>query len=272
MNVIRWHGNVTPQGVDMDQAEQPIVLVVDDDVDMHRLIEKHLEGLAQIVCESNPEHVMDQAEVLQPSAIILDVSLPGTDGFALLDKLKQNKQTASIPVLFLTVHEDPYQVSRALESGAVDYLAKPIEPLPLQSRIRSIVRRSFEKGQVPQTPRILVVDDDPSIHNLMDFYLNGLGAEIFHASRARDGIQIAQQEKPDLIILDLNMPHMNGFQVCKQLKADAQTAHIPVVFLTADETPFRTARALEIGATDYIVKPVTEIELQARVKSALRFA
>ncbi len=118
--------------------------------------------------------------------------------------------------------------------------------------------------------KILVIDDDPRNRKLVEKYLSMIGYQVFQAEDGFSGLMAARQYKPDLILLDIIMPGMNGFQVCQTLRGDPETANIPIVIVTAlYETEQRIA-ALESGADDFLTKPFSIYELGARVKSLLR--
>ena len=117
---------------------------------------------------------------------------------------------------------------------------------------------------------ILVIDDDASIHRAVERHLDGVVDQVLKADSATKGLQIAIQEKPDLILLDVNMPQIDGFKVCRNLQENPTTHDIPILFLTADQNPDNLAKALDAGASDYISKPFNAIELEARVRVALR--
>jgi diguanylate cyclase (GGDEF)-like protein len=117
---------------------------------------------------------------------------------------------------------------------------------------------------------VLVIDDDASIHRAVERRLEGVVDQVLKADSPTKGIQIAIQEKPDVILLDLNMPQIDGFKVCRHLQEHPTTRDIPILFLTADQNPGNLAKALDAGASDYISKPFNAIELEARVRVALR--
>ena len=117
---------------------------------------------------------------------------------------------------------------------------------------------------------ILVIDDDASIHRAVERRLEGVVDQVLKAESPTKGLQIAIQEKPDVILLDLNMPQIDGFKVCRHLQEHPTTRDIPILFLTADQNPDNLAKALDAGASDYISKPFNAIELEARVRVALR--
>ena len=117
---------------------------------------------------------------------------------------------------------------------------------------------------------ILVIDDDTSIHRAVERRLEGVVDQVLKAESPTKGLQIAIQEKPDVILLDLNMPQIDGFKVCRHLQEHPTTRDIPILFLTADQNPDNLAKALDAGASDYISKPFNAIELEARVRVALR--
>jgi diguanylate cyclase (GGDEF)-like protein len=117
---------------------------------------------------------------------------------------------------------------------------------------------------------ILVIDDDASIHNAVERRLEGVVDQVLKADSPTKGLQFAIQEKPDVILLDLNMPQIDGFKVCRHLQEHPTTRDIPILFLTADQNPGNLAKALDAGASDYISKPFNAIELEARVRVALR--
>ncbi|MCX7833127.1 MAG: response regulator transcription factor [Ignavibacteria bacterium] len=122
-----------------------------------------------------------------------------------------------------------------------------------------------------QVNKILVVDDEKDIVDILKYnLLQQKEFEVLTAYNGRDAIKIAQEEKPDLILLDIMMPELNGFDVCKKLKSSPVTADIPVIFLTAKENEIDEIIGLELGADDYIQKPLSPRKIIARVKSVLR--
>ncbi len=116
----------------------------------------------------------------------------------------------------------------------------------------------------------LCIDDDPVVHDLIDFHLEGVVDRILHAEHPASGLSLASHEAPDVILLDVEMPYMDGFQVCRELKQMSVTRDIPVIFLTSDNATHHVARGLDLGGADYVIKPFVAIELQARVRAALR--
>jgi len=120
--------------------------------------------------------------------------------------------------------------------------------------------------------RILVIDDDASISKLVSDVLTEEGFSVITASCGEEGIKKVHRSKPNLIILDLRLPDMNGFQICQTLKKDKNVSDIPIIMLTVKSTKSSTVAGLEMGADDYIVKPFNQEELIARVKTVLRRA
>jgi len=118
--------------------------------------------------------------------------------------------------------------------------------------------------------RILVIDDDASILKLVSDVLTEEGFSVITASCGEEGIKKVHRSKPNLIILDLRLPDMNGFQICQTLKKDKNVSDIPIIMLTVKSTKSSTVAGLEMGADDYIVKPFNQEELIARVKTVLR--
>lgn len=117
--------------------------------------------------------------------------------------------------------------------------------------------------------RILAVDDEPHILKLVSFALSAKGFSIIEAADGLSAIEVAQTEQPDLILLDVMMPALDGYEACRRLKADPATSHIPVVMLSAKSQQAEQAIGLDCGAIDYICKPFTPKDLVAQVQRVL---
>jgi len=122
----------------------------------------------------------------------------------------------------------------------------------------------------PRTPKILVVDDIPLNVELQKTYLKASGYDVVEAMDGEEAIKKVEEEKPDLILLDVMMPKMNGFEVCQLLKNNPETQFIPIIMVTALRDVEDRVRGIEAGADDFISKPFNKMELMARVKSLLR--
>jgi two-component system, cell cycle response regulator len=119
---------------------------------------------------------------------------------------------------------------------------------------------------------LLVIDDDSAIHRLVGAHLASLQTDFVFASDGIEGIARAVTDKPTAILLDMDMPHMDGMEVCARLKADPRTREIPLVFVTADQTERSKVQGIEMGAIDYVTKPFNPFELRARMSSVFRTA
>jgi two-component system, OmpR family, alkaline phosphatase synthesis response regulator PhoP len=118
--------------------------------------------------------------------------------------------------------------------------------------------------------KILVVEDDRSIQMVLELVLTRVAkSEVLLASDGREGLSMLQEHKPDLVLLDLMLPLMDGFQICEAAKADEATRQIPIIFLTAQPQPSAIARAMALGAAGYIVKPFDPIKIIDQINEAL---
>ena len=118
--------------------------------------------------------------------------------------------------------------------------------------------------------KILVIDDDPAVHELIEFHLRPLTRELMCARDASSGMRLALEWQPDAILLDVNLGEFDGFELCRLLKANPETTRIPILFLTIEAGSEGVARGLESGACDFVSKPFEPLELKARVRAALR--
>ena len=113
--------------------------------------------------------------------------------------------------------------------------------------------------------RILVVDDEARVREMIEFRLRQYGFDVIQAADGREALAVASKEQPDLVLLDVMMPELDGFQVCSRLKQHEATQHIPVVMLTAKAEAKDVTRAFNSGASDYVVKPYDPVVLQQKV-------
>jgi DNA-binding response OmpR family regulator len=117
--------------------------------------------------------------------------------------------------------------------------------------------------------RILLADDDPGLRRLIGTTLGTEDFELLHATDGEEALAIARQQRPELVLLDVNMPKLDGFEVCRSLKSDAETAGIKVVMLTARGADVDRAKGREAGADDYFIKPFSPVQLLNKVYALL---
>ena len=131
-------------------------------------------------------------------------------------------------------------------------------------------KQASTSESVPQTGRILIADDNTQNRELLEAYLADEGHEILMAADGRQTVDVATERQPDLILLDIMMPKLSGYEVCEKLKADPRTKNIPILMVTALRDMADIEKAVAAGADDFLSKPVHRIELKTRVKSLLR--
>jgi PAS domain S-box-containing protein len=203
-------------------------LVVEDDIKSAELIRVQLEADGFKVLHAASAEAALALAVQQPlSLITLDIMLPNMDGWELLSRLKQVPALTRIPVVLISIVADR---NRGFALGAATVLQKPISRLELYE---SFVQLGLVPRSQNQTLKVLVVDDDPKAADLIALYLLGLATTVLRAHGGRQAIDAARQELPDLIVLDLVMPEVNGFAVVEALNKLPGTARIPILVVTA---------------------------------------
>ncbi len=220
--------------VNSDQsAEKQTILVAEDNPQAARLLAVYLReaGYNTVLARDGKEAIL-MAQSVQPFAITLDIMLPEKDGWEVLKELKTIPDLDTIPVIIISI-VDEQEIGLGL--GAVDYLVKPIQKEDL---IEALDRLHLQSSSHTPPGRILVVDDQPKTVKWMQTVLEAEGYEVIPAFDGEEGILHIQHEPPDLIILDLMMPKVSGFDVIDFLKGDPQYSAIPVIICTAkDLTP-----------------------------------
>jgi CheY-like chemotaxis protein/two-component sensor histidine kinase len=221
-------GLVAPSQIATADLRRPLVLVVDDNPQAAEILARHLEaGGFRIELARTGSEALAMARDLKPVAITLDILLPEVDGWEVLNRLKADETTRDIPVVVVSVIDNP-ALGRAL--GALDYFVKPVDGKALLSRLSQY---SFTSRPANEPVRVLLVDDDQANLDLLEALLEPNGFEVLQARSGQEGIDMGKAELPSLILLDLIMPGLSGFDVVEALRADETTRSIPIMVLTA---------------------------------------
>lgn len=223
------------------------ILIVDDEMPAHELLERELVGVGYDVLHAGGgREALKLAKLARPDVITLDIIMPDLDGWSVLKALKSDPELCDIPVILVTIMRDR-DLGFAL--GAADYITKPLEREVLMRVVGRYVRGDG-KAQV------LVVDDDPKTRDMLRRTLQKAGWTVAEAANGSEAIEALQRAKPALVLLDLMMPGMDGFEVLERLHGDETWREVPVIIITAkdltaddvDRLNGRVVKVLQKGA------------------------
>ncbi len=229
-------------------ADEKLVLIVEDDLSLGHLIGAYLEedGFKfELVHSAEQANRFLEEQEHHPAVIVLDINLAGRlDGWDLLLQLKANPNTTNIPVIINTVLDS---AMNGLLLGEASYLSKPID---LRKLVETINRLTAARPQ----RNLLLIDDDASLRRMVKEALSAQDFVVATAAGGEQGLKLALQNLPDLIILDLMMPKMDGFQVLSRLRNDRNTLNIPVIVITAKELTPNDRTFLHQGLAHFLTK------------------
>ena len=268
------------------------ILVVDDIPANVKLLEVKLQAeYYDVVTASNGPQALEAVKTHAPDLVLLDVMMPGMDGFQVCRAIKSDAQSAHIPVVMVTALSDVKDRVRGLEAGADDFLTKPPNSIALFARIRSLVRlkravdewhtreaaasafgASFEakESQFSGPGRILIVQDPLRGVGRAAEILRNAGHTVTEAPNVTAAREHAEAEEFDLILADHFVAGEDVLRLCSWFRSQEGTRHVPILLQIEDGEHDRMAKALDLGVNDYLVKPVDRDELIARTRSQLR--
>src|SRR6516165_2557389 len=239
----------------------PTVVVVEDDRQSFDLLRAYLEAEGvRVVGARDGEEVLDTVRRLSPAGVILDTLLPGIDGWEVLAKLKADPRTARIPVIVVSMLDER---GRGFTLGAAEYLVKPVGKEQLLAAV-------YRAAAMPERKHTVVaIDDDPLAIELARVNLEPAGWTVLGAASGQEGLALVRERQPSVVLLDLLMPGMDGFEVVEALRAEPSTKTIPVVILTSKSMTQQDKQRLK-GRITYVARK-TEFDLSG-LAGLLRWA
>ncbi len=265
-------------------ASKARLLLVDDDPSAIQIMSRMLGAYPDQRFATSGVDALRLARESAPDLILLDADMPGMTGLDVCDALKADPALAQVPIIFATSHHAPLLEAAVLERGAADFVNKPLVASQLNARVRVQLRarslnrrrlanrgaepRAVAPASEPRPARLLLVDDDVAAIRILRHALADLG-EFHFAKTGEEGLALARRIAPDLVLLDGHMPGRDGYAVCEALKQDPAFEHVPVVMVTRFSDPRNERRAFDLGASDFIAKPYSQVVVHARVRNLL---
>ncbi|WP_247670920.1 response regulator [Pseudoalteromonas sp. MMG005] len=265
------------------QSSQPLtVLIVEPFETIRTMIANVLNQLSNIVIiqSSNASDALEKLEYNDIGLIIAEWQLPTLSGIEFLKKVRTNTRTAKIPFVMTSATIEQSHVVQAIQCGVSEYVVKPFSSKILKSRLQRALTKpvrpckeapeSTESTEQNNDLHVLIVDDVADNIKIISDILRK-DYKIKAALNGKKALQIcAKDPQPDIILLDIMMPDMDGLEVCRRLKDDPSTQHITVIFLSALEQTEHIVKGLELGAVDYITKPANPAIVKSRVQAHCR--
>ncbi len=269
------------------------VLVVDDILPNVKLLEAKLSNeYYDVLTATSGAEALKKIEQDSPDIVLLDVMMPGIDGFEVCKRVKDNPALAHIPVVMVTALTDSVDKVRGLEAGADDFLSKPINDIALMARVRSLVRLKMtidewraresaathlgvtESTSVMKEPvenaKVLVIEDQTFEADKIADTLHLDNDTVIPVDSGITAMEYAGQHEFDLIIVSLNLKKEDGLRLCSHLRSNERTRATPILMMATESDMTKIAHGLEIGAHDYILRPIDRNELLARARTQVR--
>ena len=269
------------------------VLVVDDIPANVKLLEARLSAeYFEVVTANNGQGALDICARERVDVVLLDVMMPGMDGFEACRRIKSNPATAHVPVVMVTALDQPSDKVQGLESGADDFLTKPVDDIALITRVKNLARlkmlndemlmrastgrqmgitdsAALEKALSGRAGRILVVDDHPrSAARLLEALAKTHDA--FAERECGSALAKVSEHNFDLMIVSLSLTGADGLRLCSQVRSLDRTRHLPIIMLVEPGDEARLLRGLDMGVNDYVMRPVDRHEMLARVRTQIK--
>lgn len=250
------------------------LLIVDDEPYIRLLLEQTLEELeeegVELLMAQDGEEALEMIREEEPALVFIDFNIPKKNGVQVCKIVKQDFGMSHVYVVLLTGKGQEEDRKKGLEAGADQYLTKPFDPAQVMKLAREVLEKSskaetaplnapeesIQKTSSPQ--KLLIVDDEATIRLLLEQSLEDLedeGIELLQASNGQEALEVIQQMQPQMVILDVMMPLMNGMEVCRVVKRDWKMEEIFIVLLTARGQELDRKKGLEVGANEYMTKP-----------------
>lgn len=270
------------------------VLVVDD-VDRNvRLLEAKLSAeYYEVVTASSGAEALTAIRDSQPDIVLLDVMMPGMDGFEVCEKIRATPEWMHLPVVMVTALSDIDDKVRGLQAGADDFLTKPVDDLSLFSRVRSLVRlkqvtdqlrlrlqtgnqlgiadeATYLAAQSATDAAILVVEESGLLGERLQDVLGEDGNRVQLVHSAPEAMAAVNETSFDLVLVCLDMVNDDPLRLCSQLRSNEPSRHVPILIIVEEGDKDRLAKALDLGVTDYLTRPVEANELLARARTQIR--
>jgi len=270
------------------------VLVVDDILPNVKLLEAKLAcEYYEVVTATSGKEALEKVVSDNPDIVLLDVMMPGMDGFEVCRRIKENSETAHIPVVMVTALTDVQDKVRGLEAGADDFLSKPINDVALMARVRSLARLKMaldewrvredaanqfgvvtEKTNLMNEPvegaRVLLIEDKEFDKNKITEALSADLNIVMSVDSGMKAMELVSSQDFDIMMVSLNLKGEDGLRLCSHLRSNERTRALPIVLVAEEHDIQRVAHGMEIGAYDYILRPVEKNELLARVRTQIR--
>jgi two-component system cell cycle response regulator len=268
------------------------VLVVDDILSNVKLLEAKLTAeYFDVVTAFNGLECLARIAETAPDIVLLDVMMPGMDGFEVCRRIKSNPKIAHVPVVMVTALDQPSDRIAGLEAGADDFLTKPVDDAALFARVRSLVRLKMMTDELRmrentgqgmglidpaeamtdnnQSGRILVIEDRAESAAWFTSALESVH-EVSSVDTFEEAMVRVKGGDPDLVVLSLGMRSFDGLRLCSQLRSLPEGRNVPILVVVSDGDRRKLTQALEMGVNDYLTRPVDKNELVARVRTQLR--
>jgi len=265
------------------------ILVVDDVLPNLRLLEAKLAAeYFQVATAPDGWRALELARSWSPDLMLLDVMMPGMDGYEVCRRLKADPVTEHLPVVMVTALNDPLERVRGLEAGADDFLTKPVEDQTLFARVRSLVRLKrlldewrlrastmIEVGMTAVEPKIqgsraIILDEDELEAARIAQALAQDGIEAVRLAGAARDLGSPLLAEAELVILSLTLAEYDPLRLAGQLRADQRSRDTPLLLVADEHQRSLLVRGMDLGANDYVVRPVEDGELRARARNQLR--
>jgi two-component system cell cycle response regulator len=270
------------------------ILVVDDLAPNTRLLEAKLtHEYFDVLTASDGESALKIVREQSPDIVLLDVMMPGMDGFEVCKRMKADPASSHIPVVMVTALSDVADRVRGLEAGADDFLTKPINDVALMARVKSLVRLKMmldelrlredtseqlgaldgsdgADGDITEGVRIVLVEDNDLSAERLELIAGEAGYKVERFRDCAAAIEATKDSDVELTIVSLDLENEDPLRLCSQMRSADSTRHLPVLLVIEDSDTDRLAKGLEIGANDYIVRPFDRQELLARMRTQVR--